>query len=117
MTFACWPASSEWIQPARLCGYARTSTPTNPYPRDQPPCFRSFSADDSETLHRVLKRYRVKLVKVNMDDFPKLQQRFNVMAIPTLMMLRRGQVAARRAGAVAAAGTDDWADDALGAYA
>src|SRR4029079_10354205 len=49
MTFACWPASSEWIQPARLCGYARTSTPTNPYPRDQPPCYRSFSADDPET--------------------------------------------------------------------
>jgi hypothetical protein len=96
MTFACWPTSSEWIQPARLCGYARTSTPTNPYPRDQPPCFRSFSAGDSETLHRVLKRYRVKLVKVNMDDSPKLQQRFNVMAIPTLMVLRRGQVAAQR---------------------
>jgi Nucleotidyltransferase of unknown function (DUF6036) len=38
--------------------YARTSTLTNPYPRDQPPCFRSFSADDSETLRRVLKRYR-----------------------------------------------------------
>jgi hypothetical protein len=34
---------------------------------------------------------------------PKLQQRFNVMAIPTLMVLRRGQVAARRAGAVPAA--------------
>jgi len=45
--------------------------PDEPYPRDQPPCFRSFSADDSETLHRVLKRYRVKLVKVNMDDSPK----------------------------------------------
>ena len=41
--------SSEWIQLTRLCGYARTSTPTNPYPRDQPPCFRSFSADDSES--------------------------------------------------------------------
>jgi hypothetical protein len=25
------------------CGYARTSTLTNPYRRDQPPCFRSFS--------------------------------------------------------------------------
>src|SRR5438552_10872677 len=49
MTFACWPTSSEWIQPTRLCGYARTSTLTNPYPRDQPPCFRSFSADDSES--------------------------------------------------------------------
>jgi hypothetical protein len=114
MTFACWPTSSEWMQPTRLCGYARTSTPTNPYPRDQPPCFRSFSADDSETLHRVLKRYRVKLVKVNMDDSPKLQQRFNVMAIPTLMMLRRGQVAAQRAGAVPAASLRAGVEEVLG---
>jgi len=88
--------------------------PDEPYPRDQPPCFRSFSADDSETLHRVLKRYRVKLVKVNMDDSPKLQQRFNVMAIPTLMMLRRGQVAARRAGAVPAASLCAWVEEVLG---
>ena len=42
----------------RICA---TSTLTNPYPRDQPPCFRSFSADDSETLHRVLKRYRARV--------------------------------------------------------
>src|SRR6185437_12962204 len=75
---------------------------------------QSFSADDSETLHRVLKRYRVKLVKVNMDDSPKLQQRFNVMAIPTLMMLRRGQVAARRAGAVPAASLCAWVEEVLG---
>jgi hypothetical protein len=40
-------------------------------------------------MYRVLKRYRVNLVKVNVDDSPKLQQRFNVMAIPTLMVLRR----------------------------
>jgi thioredoxin 2 len=37
---------------------------------------------------------RVKLVKVNVDDSPKLRQRFDVMAILTLMVLRRGQVAA-----------------------
>ena len=34
-------------------------------------------------------------MKVNVDDSPKLQQRFNVMAIPTLMVLRRGAVPAR----------------------
>jgi hypothetical protein len=51
----------------------------------------------SRAMYRVLKRYRVKLVKVNVDDSPKLQQCFNVMAIPTLMVLRRGQVAAQRA--------------------
>ena len=28
--------------PGTALRYARTSTLTNPYPRDQPPCFRSF---------------------------------------------------------------------------
>ena len=49
-------------------------------------------------MYRVLKRYGVKLVKVNLDDGPKLQQRFNVMAIPTLMVPRRGRW--RRSGPV-----------------
>jgi thioredoxin 2 len=53
-------------------------------------------------------------VKVNMDDSPKLQQRFNVMAIPTLMMLRRGQVAARRAGAVPTASLCARVEEVLG---
>src|ERR1700722_502779 len=37
---------------------------------------------------------RGKMVKVNVDDSPKIQQRFEVQAIPTLIVLRRGQVAA-----------------------
>jgi thioredoxin 2 len=44
---------------------------------------------------------RIKLVKVNVDDSPKLQQRFNVMAIPTLMVLRRGGPVRRRPRACA----------------
>ena len=43
---------------------------------------------------------RVKLVKVNVDEAPKLQQRFTVQAIPTLMVLRKGEVIARKAGAM-----------------
>ncbi|MGN6795591.1 MAG: thioredoxin, partial [Streptosporangiaceae bacterium] len=46
---------------------------------------------------------RVKLVKVNLDSSPRLQQRFGVQAIPTLLILRDGQVAAQRAGAAPAA--------------
>src|SRR3984893_19411828 len=42
---------------------------------------------------------QVKLVKVNVDDSPKIQQRFEVQAIPTLIVLRRGHAAARRCGA------------------
>ena len=50
---------------------------------------------------------RIKLVKVNVDDSPKLSQRFGVQAIPTLMILRarggggppgRGAPAGRPAG-------------------
>src|SRR3981081_3281659 len=33
---------------------------------------------------------KLKLVKVNVDESPKLQQRFGVPGIPTLMRLRRG---------------------------
>src|SRR5216684_6019237 len=43
---------------------------------------------------------RIKLVKVNVDDSPKLQQRFGVQAIPTLIILRHGEVVTRQAGAL-----------------
>jgi thioredoxin 2 len=51
---------------------------------------------------------RVKLVKVNVDESPKLQQRFAVQAIPTLMVLRHGQVVSQRAGAVPLADLRAW---------
>jgi thioredoxin 2 len=56
---------------------------------------------------------RVKLVKVNVDDSPKLQQRFGVQAIPTLMVLRKGQVVARQAGAMPAAALRAWVEEAI----
>src|ERR1700759_1893007 len=56
---------------------------------------------------------RVKLVKVNVDESPKIQQRFGVQAIPTLMVLRHGQVAARRAGAAPAADLGKWVETAI----
>src|SRR6201990_1223403 len=40
---------------------------------------------------------RIKLVKVNVDDSPKLSQRFGVQAIPTLMILRHGEGESRHA--------------------
>jgi len=56
---------------------------------------------------------RVKLVKVNVDEAPKLQQRFTVQAIPTLMVLRRGEIIARQAGAMPLPMLRDWVDRAL----
>jgi thioredoxin 2 len=56
---------------------------------------------------------KLKLVKVNVDESPKLQQRFGVQAIPTLMVLRDGQVAARQTGAAPAAALRTWLEQAL----
>ena len=42
---------------------------------------------------------KVKLVKVNVDASPQISQRFGAQAIPTLLVLRRGQVPARQTGA------------------
>ena len=56
---------------------------------------------------------RIKLVKVDVDQAPKLQQRFSVQAIPALMILRNGQVAARRAGAAPASDLRAWVEQSI----
>jgi thioredoxin 2 len=56
---------------------------------------------------------RIKLAKVNVDESPRIQQRFGVQAIPTLMVLRHGQVAARRAGAAPATDLRKWVETAI----
>jgi thioredoxin 2 len=56
---------------------------------------------------------RLKLVKVNVDESPKLQQRFGVQSIPTLLVLQAGQVTARQTGAAPASVLRDWVEQAL----
>src|SRR5260221_5988468 len=56
---------------------------------------------------------RLKLVKVNVDESPRLQQRFGVQAIPTLLVLRGGTVTARQTGAAPAAALRTWLENAL----
>jgi thioredoxin 2 len=56
---------------------------------------------------------QVKLVKVNVDNSPQISQRFGVQAIPTLLVLRHGMVAARQTGAVPLATLRTWVDNAL----
>jgi thioredoxin 2 len=58
---------------------------------------------------------KVKLVKVNVDTSPQVSQRFGAQAIPTLLVLRRGQVIARQTGAVPLAALRTWAGNALAA--
>jgi thioredoxin 2 len=57
---------------------------------------------------------KVKLVKVDIDAAPKLSERFQVQAVPTLMVMKGGQVIARQAGAAPAAVLRPWVEDALG---
>ena len=60
---------------------------------------------------------QVKLVKVNVDNSPQTQQRFGIQAIPTLLLLRDGKVAARQTGAVPLASLRTWVQDGLAAAA
>ena len=56
---------------------------------------------------------QVKLVKVDIDRAPKLAQRFSVQAVPTLMVLYRGEVIARPPGAAPLDVLRSWLDGAI----
>ena len=51
---------------------------------------------------------RLKLVKINADEAPALSQRFDVLAIPTLLLLSRGEVIDRQVGAAPVAQLRSW---------
>ncbi|SFK53658.1 thioredoxin [Geodermatophilus ruber] len=56
---------------------------------------------------------QIKLVKVDVDAAPRLSQRFQVRAVPTLMVLRDGEVIARQPGAAPVEALRSWLDQAL----
>jgi thioredoxin 2 len=56
---------------------------------------------------------RIKLVKVNVDESPRLQQRFGIQSIPTLMLLRDGKVIARQVGAAPVDTLRAWLEQSL----
>ena len=56
---------------------------------------------------------RIKLVRVNSDVAPRVSRRFEVQAIPTLVLLKGGQVLARQIGAAPAATLRTWLENAL----
>jgi thioredoxin 2 len=57
---------------------------------------------------------RLKLVKVNADVSPYVSQRFDVQAIPTLILLNRGQVMGTQVGAAPEPALRSWLDTELG---
>ena len=56
---------------------------------------------------------QVKLVKVNVDDSPRLAQRYGVQSIPTLLLLNKGTESARQVGAPPAPQLKAWLEQAL----
>jgi len=55
----------------------------------------------------------LKLAKVNADDAPAVARRFEAQAIPTLVVLRDGQVVGGQIGAAPASLLRPWLDEAL----
>jgi thioredoxin 2 len=56
---------------------------------------------------------QLKLVKVDVDKAPAISQRFEVQAVPTLLLLDHGQVLGRQAGAAPVAVLRNWLDQAV----
>ncbi|MFF3364974.1 thioredoxin family protein, partial [Streptomyces misionensis] len=56
---------------------------------------------------------RIKLVKVDVDKNPRLSQRFEVQAVPTLLILDRGETVARQAGAAPAPALRRWVEQSI----
>lgn len=56
---------------------------------------------------------RLKLVKVNADEAPEVSRRFRVRAIPTLILMHRGQVIDTQIGAAPAAALRSWLEEHL----
>jgi thioredoxin 2 len=69
----------------------------------------------SPFLERLAKELagRFKLVKVDVDRSPRSAQRFDIRAVPTLLVMKGGQVVATQAGAAPAPVLRRWLEDAL----
>lgn len=56
---------------------------------------------------------RIKLVKINADEAPRLSAQFEVRAIPTLLVMRGEEVLSRQTGAAPEAQLRDWLEQVL----
>jgi thioredoxin 2 len=56
---------------------------------------------------------KLKLVKVNADDNPEVSRRFEVQAIPTLVLLRRGELVDKQVGALPERQLRSWLESSL----
>ena len=51
---------------------------------------------------------KLKIVKVNVDDNPQTQARFQAMSIPTMLLMRDGKEVARQVGAMPQPQLEQW---------
>ena len=56
----------------------------------------------------------LKVVKVNVDEAPRVAERFGVRGIPTLLVLRQGREVARQVGAVPPPALVRWVQEVIG---
>ena len=57
---------------------------------------------------------KVKFVKIDIDDAPDIAGRYAVSSVPTLLMVKGGQEADRKVGAVPKPALQSWIDGAVG---
>ena len=71
----------------------------------------------SPVLENLARQYagKVKLVKVNVDESPAISRRFEVQGIPTLLLVRKGEVVTRQTGAAPEPTLRAWLDQGLAA--
>jgi thioredoxin 2 len=69
----------------------------------------------SPVLEKLARDYagRVKLVKVNVDEAPRLARRFEAQSIPTMVVLQKGTVVAAQIGAASESTLRAWLDQSL----
>jgi thioredoxin 1 len=51
---------------------------------------------------------KVKIVKLNVDENPQTAQKYGIMSIPTLMIFKNGEMAARQIGAAPKQKLEQW---------
>ena len=56
---------------------------------------------------------RLKVAKVNVDEAPRVAERFGVRGIPTLLVLRQGREVARQVGAVPPPALVGWVEEVI----
>src|SRR5947208_14623387 len=56
---------------------------------------------------------KVKIVKLNVDESPAVAQKYGIMSIPTLMIFKNAEMAARQVGSAPKQKLEQWINNAV----